>query len=379
MKVKSKAKEQLAAKRAKVKVPTTKSERPGRKSQVLEELREKEERYKALFDRSLFCVYVHDFKGNFLDANRAALDLFGYTKEDIPSLSFLSLLEEDHLSRALEILEEIKQTGVQKKPAVLKIRKKDGGYVWVEAESTTIDRRGKPYAIQGIARDITEHKKMEEELQTSVREKELLLKEVHHRVKNNMQLICSLLSLQSSRLKDKEALEMFTNCQNRIRSMQLIHEKLYQSKNLGKIEFAPYIQSLAVHLFNSYNAGLNLISLKTEMEGVTLDINTAISCGLIINELISNCLKHAFPKDRTWRNGERLKGEIRISLGADKSGLFTLVVGDNGVGLPEDLDFRETESLGLKLVMDLVDQLHGSITLEKGRGTVFNITFSAQA
>ena len=340
--------------------------------------KEKEERYKALFDRSLFCVYIHDFKGHFLDANKAALDLLGYKKEDILSLDFSSLLEEDQASKAFKILEEVRKTGFQKKPEEYKLRKKGGGHVWVEVEASLIYRKGRPFAIQGIARDISGRKRAEEQLKASLKEKEVLLKEVHHRVKNNLQFIFSLFNLQSQYVKDERALGMLKNCQHRIHSMQLIHERMYQSKESGKIEFAPYIRSLVAYLFQSYNVYSKFISLKTEIEDVLLEINTAIPCGLIINELLSNSLKHAFPKNKFSGKEENLKKEIRIKLSSNGKGLMTLVVSDNGVGLPQEFDLHQSETMGLKLVRDLVDQLNGTLILERKGGTEFKISFSAK-
>jgi two-component sensor histidine kinase len=217
--------------------------------------------------------------------------------------------------------------------------------------------------------EIAERKRAEEQIKASLKEKEVLLKEIHHRVKNNLQAISSLLYLQSKGVKDKEALEMFQDGQNRVRSMALIHERLYHSKDLTRVDFAEYVRNLASYLFRSYGVHSNVIQLKVNVEDVFLGIDTAIPCGLITNELISNSLKHAFPGGRG--------GEIRIELCSDHDGQFTLVVSDNGVGFPQDLDFLDTDSLGLQLVNTLIDQLEGTIELDRSGGTVFEITFTA--
>ena len=214
-----------------------------------------------------------------------------------------------------------------------------------------------------LIQDVTERRVGEERIRLSLKEKEVLLKEVHHRVKNNLQIISSLLNLQSKYIKDNEALEMFKESRNRIRSMTLIHEKLYRSKDLANIDVAEYIQNLSSNLFRSYSAGR--VSLKTQVDDILLGIDTVIPCGLIINELVSNSLKHAFPEKQ---------GEIFVNLHRDV-GKFTLIVRDNGIGIPQNVDFRNTDSLGLQLVCTLTDQLDGAIELNRAGGTEFKITF----
>ena len=212
-----------------------------------------------------------------------------------------------------------------------------------------------------------QRKRAEEALKASLQEKEVLLKEIHHRVKNNMQVISSLLSLQSRHLEDPKAIGMFKDSQHRIRSMALVHEKLYQAKDLSRIDFGQYLQNLIVYLVHSYQIDSGRIGLKIDVGGAALDINTAIPCGLIVNELVTNALKHAFPGGR--------KGEVRVTLRTGAGGKLTLTVGDNGVGWPAEADFRRTETLGMQLVTMLVDQLDGSIELEKRPGTAFRISF----
>ena len=207
----------------------------------------------------------------------------------------------------------------------------------------------------------------EDQIKASLKEKEVLLREIHHRVKNNLQIISSLLNLQSRCIKDKQVLHVFKESQNRIRSMGLIHEKLYQSKDLARIDFTEYVGGLVANLFQSYEVDSDRITLETSIEEAFLEVNTAIPCGLIIDELVSNSLKYAFTEGR--------KGKIQINLHSDKEGKFTLIVSDNGIGFPRDLDFRKTESLGLQLVCTLVDQLEGTIELDRSGGSTFKISF----
>jgi two-component sensor histidine kinase len=206
----------------------------------------------------------------------------------------------------------------------------------------------------------------EQQIKSSLEEKEVLLKEIHHRVKNNMQIISSLLSLQSRYVKDEDDGEIFKECQNRVRSMAMIHENLYRSPNLAEINLQEYLQSLITGLFSSYGANPQLIITQMDLEKVSVDIDKFISCGLIINELISNSLKYAFPSN---------EGEITLSLRRLDGNELEMVVADDGVGFPENLDFRRTESLGLQLVNNLVKQLDGEIELENTRGTKFTIKF----
>jgi PAS domain S-box-containing protein len=220
--------------------------------------------------------------------------------------------------------------------------------------------------ISGIGRDITEKKLSEEKLRQSLKEKEVLLKEVHHRVKNNLQVISSILNLQSSYVKDKKTLEILRESQNRIKSMSFIHESLYQTKDFSNINFTEYVTNLSNNLVHSYQSFEEQVNLDLKIQDVFLNLDLAIPCGLIINEILSNALKYAFPKNN--------KGKINIRLTHRKQ-VITLVIQDNGVGLPAHIDYNNTESLGLQLVVTLVDQLGGTIKLDRTIGTKFTIVF----
>ncbi|MGB3480131.1 MAG: histidine kinase dimerization/phosphoacceptor domain -containing protein [bacterium] len=231
--------------------------------------------------------------------------------------------------------------------------------------NTKLIRYGGKNAVLGILTDITEIKQMENKLRKSLAEKEILLKEIHHRVKNNLQIIHSLLSLQAKYLNDEQDKSLFRQTQDRIKTMALIHEKLYTSQDMVNIDFREYIQNLSAHLLRSYGTA-SRIELRIEVEKIMLDIDRAVPCSLIINELITNSIKHAFS------NGK--KSCITIDFYTNKKE-YVLSVADNGKGLPDNFDYRNTKSLGLQLVCALTEQLHGNINLGKNKGTKFTITF----
>lgn len=216
--------------------------------------------------------------------------------------------------------------------------------------------------------DITQRKLAEAQIQASLREKEVLLQEIHHRVKNNLQVISSLLDLQSQQIEESTMLEVFRESQNRVKSMALVHEKLYQSKNFAKINFAEYTESLVNYLFKAYELHSGNVILELDIDEVDLNIDTAIPCGLIINELVSNALKYAFPHNRS--------GKVCISLHSERHKHFTLTIKDDGVGLPMDWDFKSVKSLGLQLVNVLTKQLKGTIEINRSRGSQFRVDFS---
>jgi len=229
--------------------------------------------------------------------------------------------------------------------------------------SITIDKRK-----DEIGEVVESFNSMTIKLKELLNEKELLMREIFHRVKNNMQVISSLLSLQCKYIKDEKYIEMVKESQGRIKVMALIHENLYRSKDLSNIDFNDYIKSLVNGLLLSYKMDTNKITLKINIETVFFTIETAIPCGLIVNELISNSLKYAFPEGRA--------GEINISLRSLDKDELEMIVSNDGVSFPKDLDFRNIESLGLQLVTNLVEnQLHGKIELDNSKGTEFQIRF----
>ncbi len=228
------------------------------------------------------------------------------------------------------------------------------------------------FRMGSTTRDITERvrteairRRAEEQIKASLEEKTVMLKEIHHRVKNNMQVISSLLNMQANQIEDERLQELFRESQNRIRAMSLVHEKLYQAPDLALIDFDNYLRSLTATIFRSlHKSGIELV---VKAKDIYLDVNTAIPCGLIVNELVSNALKYAFPNDRP--------GRIHVTCSQTAAGTFVLTVQDDGIGFPTEIDFGKTESLGLQLVNISTRQLQGNIELERGQGTAFTITF----
>ncbi len=230
-----------------------------------------------------------------------------------------------------------------------------------------LDENGKLRGAVHIMADITQRKRAEEAVKASLAEKEVLLREIHHRVKNNMQVMISLLNLQAQAIREPAVVSLLKESQNRIRTMAIVHEKLYRSSDLSSVDFSDYIGSLSVHLFQFFSVEPNRIRLRQETEAISLDISNAIPCGLILNELISNSLKYAFPNGRS--------GEITVGFHRRPDALLEIFVRDNGVGLPAGLDFRQTQSLGLQLVNLLAGQIDGTLEMHGEGGVEFRVIF----
>jgi len=251
----------------------------------------------------------------------------------------------------------------------------DGRVVWLRDIVRLVCDDGRPRQLVGVMIDITGQKAAEDQIRASLKEqeillkeKEVLLKEIHHRVKNNMQIVSGLLQLQSGYVKDPQALEFFKESQSRIKSMALIHETLYQSKDLARIDFDAYLRKLTVNVFHSFGSNLTRVGLNVGAPDIFLDVNKAVPCGLIVNELVSNALKYAFPDNRA--------GEVDVSLKPAGGRELCLQVRDNGAGPPPDWDYRRTETFGWKLILILVEQIGGVMQVDCGDGTAVSITFN---
>jgi two-component sensor histidine kinase len=215
--------------------------------------------------------------------------------------------------------------------------------------------------------EIAERVLAQEKITASLREKEVLLKEVHHRVKNNLQIITSLLNLQASKIKDKTLEAMFRDSQGRVKTMALIHEKLYRSENLSEVNFSDYVDSLTRYMMSTISGNRERITIRQDIDDILLGVDIAIPCGLIINELVTNSLKYAFPDGKG--------GEIAVSCKKESDGRISLVIGDNGVGIASHVDIENSETLGMQLVNSLIGQLDGTMKIERECGTRFTLEF----
>jgi PAS domain S-box-containing protein len=333
-----------------------------------EAVRKSEEKYRGLTENVNLGIYRNTVgpEGKFIEANPALVGMFEYkSKEEFLAINVSDLYQNAEGRNKFndKMLKEGFVRGEE-----LWLRKADGSLFIGSVSAVAVkDEQGHVKYYDGIIDDITERKRAEEALRASLREKEVLLREVHHRVKNNMQVISSLFNLQAEYTTNEECRGILKEGQARIRSMSLVHEKLYQSRDMSKIDLADYIQGLAAHLFHVYLINSEQVRMETEFEELSLDINSAVPCGLILNELISNAFKHAFPEGRT--------GVIKIGLRRGPGGAVELRVADDGVGFPKGLDFRKAESFGLQIVNLLVDQLEATIEIDRTKGTAFTVTF----
>jgi PAS domain S-box-containing protein len=240
--------------------------------------------------------------------------------------------------------------------------------LWLSSTLTPIyDEEGILKKLVVVDTDITNSKNMQEQIERSLKEKDVLLKEIHHRVKNNLQIIISLLNLQSGYIKDEYTLKAVKDGQNRVRSMALVHEKFYQSDELTEIDFGEYIEKLCQYLYQSYGDKTDRVHLRISGDHVGLDMDTAMPCGLLINEIVSNAYKYAFPG--------LMQGEILINMHR-LNGKVSIVISDNGVGLPTAVDFEKSESLGMQLIGALTNQLDGELKVSRENGTTFQVTFT---
>jgi len=303
----------------------------------------------------------------FISVNPAFTKITGLSQEMVVGRTVNEIIHEPSLMIVLEKY----QQAIEENAIVRWEETSDYPTMWMTGEvsiAPVVNAKGTCTHLVGSVHDITERKVAEDQIRRSLEEKDVLLREIYHRVKNNMQIISSMLKLQSRHMEDEKYIDIFKETQNRVMSMSLVHEKLYKSKDLVKIDSRNYIKDLVKGLLQSYNINGVSVAANINNENIQFGIDLAIPCGLIINELVTNSLKHAFPDGR--------EGEIRISLCLTDENMIELSVSDNGVGIPEDVDFRTTKTLGLHLVTILAqDQLSGEINLNRNNGTEFKIKF----
>ena len=329
-------------------------------------LEESERELREIFNNAHDAILVIDpGTETVLNANPRTSDIYGFPLEEFIGMS-LETISKD-VKRGKEKIIETLQAGDCLSFETLQFRK-DGSEMFLEVNASIINYRGK-LAILSINRDISERKRSEQQIKNSLHEKEILLKEIHHRVKNNLQIVSSLLDLQADTLENSEVIKVFQDSKNRVHSMALVHENLYRFGDLARIDGIAYVNKLVDNLFDTYgDLAENIASeINIELSSFPVDMDTAIPLGLIITELTTNALKHAFPSYR--------EGLIRVTLKSLSPGTVMLTVSDNGVGLPGEIDLQESKTLGMQLVFLLSQQLKGTITFEKKNGTMVTITF----
>jgi PAS domain S-box-containing protein len=341
------------------------------RNRVMEALLASEEKYRSLVEQIGDIVFHIDQYGFLTYVSPHVLADMGISPEQISKIRAFELAPPKYQ----ETIEKYLEPGLSSHQPVSGFEIEVPDFVSkksliFEVNATpSYDKTGTYTGYSGIARDITERKALQNEIASSLKEKEILLKEIHHRVKNNMQVISSLLNLQVRLMKDVKGREALRESQNRVMSIALVHEKLYQSKSLARIQYQDYLKTIAENLLQSYGIPPGKIRIDINADNVVLPISKAIPISLMINEMLSNSLKYAFPDDRT--------GVIIVDI--QKEGdQHTLVVRDDGIGLPEGFDLDHTETLGLQLVNSLVGQILGTITLNRTRGTEFRIAFSLE-
>ncbi len=339
--------------------------------EAAEELNASMERYRSLYNNTPVMLHSIDRDGRIMNVSDYWLLATGYGRDEVigrRSTDFLSA--ESRRQMETIVIPELFGSG-QCSDVPVRLLKKNGQVIDVLLSSTAErNAAGEVTGSLSVMTDITERKKAEEQIRTSLVEKEILLREVHHRVKNNFQVITSLLNLQAAQINNPAFLGMFQDSQNRIRAMSIIHEKLYQSSDLAQIDFKGYIDNLIRELQTMYISSSRMAEIQIDAEEVYLGVDQAVPCGLILNELVTNSFKHAFPPDCKRR------AVIRISLHAHEDGRIELSISDNGKGLPAEINLQDPATLGLTLAFLLASQLKGELTAGNGQGTSFILRFN---
>lgn len=337
------------------------------KKRIEAALRDNEARFRMMADTAPVMVWMAGPDAHITFVNKRWLEFTGRTVEEEVGDNWFTDIHPAELERCRQSYLDAFSS---EQPFFLeyRLRRHDGEYRWIiDTGVPLFDDDGRFGGYIGTCVDLTERKDMEDQLRRMLKEKESLLREVHHRVKNNLQVISSLLNLQSASIKDPAVNQLFRECQVRITSIALLHETLHRSNDLSRIKMGDYIRTLTGHLFRSYGVDPNVIMLEMNVDDIDFDIDTGLTCGLIIDELVSNCLKHAFVDDGG--------GKVRIELADHVDGTFTLCVSDDGIGIPKDGVLNNSDSLGLELVTLLAEKLDGGTELRSGAGTEWKIRF----
>ncbi len=335
------------------------------KKRAEEEINIQRSYFENLFQMSPDALVILSNEDKVIQVNEEFTNLFGYSNEEAEGRYINDLIVPEELKDEGQKLTSSVSEGNTVHFESVRVDK-NGNRIYVDAIGKPIILNHDQLAVQAIYRNITERKLAQERMKKDLEEKNVLLKEVHHRVKNNMQVISSMLKLQSRYITDKKALELFKNSQDRVKSMALIHERIYRSPDLASVNFDNYVRSLSRNLFINYGISGANIELQVNIDDISVNMNAAIPLGLIINELISNALKHAFPANS--------KGKLIINFSKDTSGQYKLEVLDNGVGCGQ-IELEDPKTLGMQLISALTSQLQGEMTCTSEQGTKFTLTF----
>lgn len=339
------------------------------KNRLLKELEKSEEKYRGLVENLNDVIFSLDKDGCFTYISSAIERISShYRAEDILGKNFIDFIHPDDLQGVFE--SRARTLDGKFEPLEYRLVDKDGKAVYVRTSSRPVFEGGQAVGITGIITDITEQKRARDQLSASLNEKDILLKEVHHRVKNNMQIISSLLNLQLDGIRDDQQKTALLDCQSRIYSMALVHERIYKSESFERVDFGGYIEVLANMLLRSHAGERTGIRLVLHLESIYISLEKAVSCGLIVNELITNGVRHAFV--------ERDDGTLTITLRSEGEKIL-LQVDDDGKGLPEGFDPMKQETLGVRLVQMLVEQIRGTLDISSANGASFRVLFSMES
>ena len=331
---------------------------------ILKALNESENRYRTIFDNANDGILLHDIEGNIIDVNQNMYKRLGYTKKELLKKSLNDLVIPEFEEKIAARVNKLKKESI----AVFESadKRKDGTYMHVEVSARLLDYNGRQI-IQSIVRDINDRKMAEELISSTLKEKEILLEEIQKRIVFKNKVFTQMMELFSHTANLEDMRASLAAIRLRLESMAFIEDKLYRSLNFSRIDFSNIVKSLTTYLYSLNRVGIKRIRIKRDIHEVYLDIHRVIPCALIISELLTNSLQHAFPGDRD--------GEIIIKLIVNKKGEYNLNIKDNGIGFPAQVNFYATDTVGLNLVRDLVAELKGRITLSSGKGTEIIITF----
>ncbi len=339
---------------------------------VIEEKQAVQKEFEAIIEQAPVGIVYHNQNEKWLRVNQLMANMLGYSKSELLEMEFKDFIHPGDLEAGRDLDRELIDGTRTSYKTEKKYLKKDGTHLIGRLSKAIIDNKPRPSKYMlAIVEDITRQKEVEEELKKTVHEKELLLAEVLHRVNNNLALIMGFLELEHNNIDNEECRVLFKKSQMRIKSIGIIHEKLYQANDFSNLPLDTYVREILSTVSKSWANGTGHVSYTSNAGEVKLNVNQAIPCGLIINELVTNAYKHAFP-------GSAAGGEVRVDIKAEND-LIVLTVSDNGIGLPDTLDFEEANTLGFTIVNILSKKLEADVDMNTRAGTSFTITFKAES